>query len=212
MDVEGELGISKRGKPTFILNGFEFCKHRTTKEGETVWRCSMVRNLKCKASVVSNGKKVIRINKGDHNHEGNVEKSRARKAVGEMKVRMTETLAGSSATQGLVCSTLSDNVLMALPKKTSLSRVLRRHQQKVLVSGDIATALPPCPTDLMFDIPERFVDFVLYDSGPGTDRLLILGCHELLDGLARSEYWLADGTFKVVPGLFFSFTRSTSNS
>lgn len=44
---------------------------------------------------------------------------------------------------------------------------------------------------------------VLYDSGPGGDRIILLGCMELLDGLGRADVWLADGTFKVVPGLFF---------
>ena len=30
-----------------------------------------------------------------------------------------------------------------------------------------------------------------------------MGCPELLDGLARADVWIADGTFKVVPSIFF---------
>ena len=41
------------------------------------------------------------------------------------------------------------------------------------------------------------------DSGPGDNRMIMMGCDELLDGLARAELWLADGTFKVVPTVFF---------
>jgi hypothetical protein len=52
-------------------------------------------------------------------------------------------------------------------------------------------------------MPNRFADFVLHDFGPGEDRVILLGCRELLDGLARASMWLADGTFKVVPSLFF---------
>ena len=33
--------------------------------------------------------------------------------------------------------------------------------------------------------------------------VIIFGCNELLDGLARATIWLADGTFKVVPEIFF---------
>ena len=44
---------------------------------------------------------------------------------------------------------------------------------------------------------------ILFDSGPGDDRIILMGCVELLDGLARAEVWLADGTFKVVPSLYF---------
>jgi len=29
------------------------------------------------------------------------------------------------------------------------------------------------------------MDMVLYDSGPGDDRMILMGCAELLDGLAR---------------------------
>ena len=54
-----------------------------------------------------------------------------------------------------------------------------------------------------FIIPSRFADFILYDLRAGEDRLIILGCMELLDGLARSSLWLADGTFKVVLSLLF---------
>jgi hypothetical protein len=174
-----------------------------TVDGHKVWRCCKARSIKCKANLVSDGSKVITVNNADHNHEGSVARALARKAIGQMKVTMNETLAGCSATQGLVLSKLPDHVLMAVPKKSSLGRVLRRHQQKVLASGDVETALPPCPMDLKFEVPLRFADFVLYDSGPGSDRLMILGCNQLLDGLARSSFWLADGTFKVVPSLFF---------
>jgi len=43
----------------------------------------------------------------------------------------------------------------------------------------------------------------LFDSGPGSDRILIFGDRTLLAGLERSKLWLADGTFKLVPNLYF---------
>src|ERR1044072_10039538 len=52
-------------------------------------------------------------------------------------------------------------------------------------------------------MPPKFADFVLYDSGPGEERIIILGCNKLMDALARASLWLADGTFKVVPSIFF---------
>ena len=44
---------------------------------------------------------------------------------------------------------------------------------------------------------------MLYDSGPGDDRMILMGCAELLDGLAQADLWLADWTFKVVLNVFF---------
>jgi len=51
--------------------------------------------------------------------------------------------------------------------------------------------------------PESFADIVVFDSDPGDNRLILISCNELLDGLARAPMWLADGTFKVVPSVFF---------
>ena len=92
--MEGTYGMSKRGKETFILNGFEYYQHRVNAEGLKFWRCCKARSLKCKANLVSDGTKVIRINIADHNHEGNVARVLARKAVGQMKATMSNTLAG----------------------------------------------------------------------------------------------------------------------
>lgn len=204
MEGQGVYGESFRGKNTFILNGYEYCKHRQTIEGQVVWRCRDARKLKCKANVVADGLKVVRRNNEEHNHEGNIATSLARKAVGAMKKKSAEVLAGPSAIQATVSATLAPNVLMALPKRASLHRQLRRHKSKLRsLEMDGESTIPSCPKDLDFEIPPRFAEFVLFDSGPGADRLLLLGCSELLAGLSRASTWLADGTFKVVPSLFF---------
>ena len=45
---------------------------------------------------------------------------------------------------------------------------------------------------------------MLYDSGADDEnRMIIMGCNELLDALGRSDFWLCDGTFKVVPTIYF---------
>src|SRR6218665_1169934 len=68
--------------------------------------------------------------------------------------------------------------------------------------GD-GTVMPPPPSDTNFDIPPRFTDMILYDSGRDGNRVLMFGSDDLFDGLARARLWLADGTFKVVPSIFF---------
>ena len=44
--------------------------------------------------------------------------------------------------------------------------------------------------------------FLLYDSGQETQRILIFGTHQNLEMLQLSRVWLADGTFKTAPLLF----------
>jgi len=44
--------------------------------------------------------------------------------------------------------------------------------------------------------------FLLDDTGPGLDRILIFGRLSSLDILERSKIWFCDGTFKIAPPLF----------
>jgi len=120
-----------------------------------------------------------------------------------MKDNMGELMATPSSSQASVASQLDDHVLMALPKKSLLNRTMQRKRQKLQAVTNGGTQLPPIPVDLTFDIPNMYQEMVLFDSGPGQNRIILMGCPELLDGLARADTWLADGTFKVVPNLFF---------
>lgn len=203
MDAVGEFGMSKRGSRTFIYRNYEFWKHKDNMHGETLWVCNKHRVFKCPARLKTAGVNVKGNVNPEHNHSGNVATALARKAVGDMKERMTETIANPSSAQAAVIVNLPGHVQMALPKRVSLSRVLRRHRQIKSMVDNNETTTPPIPTDMNFIIPGRFQDFLLYDSGPGTDRLIIFGDRELLSVLSRAELWLADGTFKVVPSLFF---------
>ena len=92
---------------------------------------------------------------------------------------------------------------MALSKWKTVARTLQRARQKVATAAAKGTQMPPVPSDLQFAIPSAFMDMVSYDSGPGDDRMILMGCAELLDGLAQADLCLADETFKVVPNVFF---------
>jgi hypothetical protein len=203
MDAHFEFGVSKRGKRTLIYNNFEFWHHKDNSRGDSLWRCSKFETFKCKARVRTNGNSVKSNPTPEHTHMGNVSSALARQAVGQMKNQMTETLATPSASQGAVVVHLPGHVQMALPKRSSLSRVLRRHRFIKSMTANVAGALPPLPTDCNFLIPERFRDFLLHDSGQGAERQLVFGDRELVTALGRAELWIADGTFKVVPTLFF---------
>jgi len=119
-----------------------------------------------------------------------------------MKAKMVQTIATPSSSQSAIAATLVNHILMVLPKKTTFCRLLRRHQKRHVNAGT-GNSIPATPIDLLFEFPKHFTEFLQFDSGPGDDRIIILGDNVLLDGLARAGIWLADGTFKVVPFLFF---------
>ena len=58
---------------------------------------------------------------------------------------------------------------------------------------------------MIFEIPDKFQEMLLYDSGMhDKERLLLFGSGETIKCMAAlADFWLADGTFKVVPSIFF---------
>jgi hypothetical protein len=199
----GEFGCTERGRKTLIYRGFEYWRKRDNVNGTVAWRCSCYERFNCKATIVTQRERIVSERQPDHTHEGNVANAYARRAVGVMKEKVVETMATPSSSQAEVCSTLGDHVLMALPERSVLSRTLQRTRKKVHESPNGTPLLPPAPVDMQFDIPDMYKEMVLFDSGREENRLILMGSREVLDGLARATVWLADGTFKVVPLLYF---------
>ena len=98
----------------------------------------------------------------------------AMSAVGEMKNKITDLTVAPSSSQAAVMSELPDDTSMALPRRATVSKALRRHRKKVTDAANGDTALPAIPKDLLFDIPESFADIVVFDSGPGDNRLILI--------------------------------------
>lgn len=196
-----EYGCSKRGQRTLLYEGHEYWRKHENAAGQIIWRCCKHQSVKCSATMKTAGEHVI-TKPGEHNHEGNIQKSEAKAAVQEMKKYMTNTVTTPSASQAAVTVQLNDAVKMALPDKSLVARSLRRYRQSCnRIGPDI---LPPSPLTCQFDIPDRYSDFLLCDMNSSTDdRILIFGNRNLLQGLERSRVWLADGTFKKCPALFF---------
>ena len=103
-------------------------------------------------------------------------------------------------TRTVVSSNLVDvpqDVLQRLPKRSSLEDNVRAKRRA-------ANPVDPNPPSLNFQMPEKFQDMVLYDSGHEDPlRILILGKQELMDVLEQAELWLGDGTFDVCPAVYY---------
>ena len=53
-------------------------------------------------------------------------------------------------------------------------------------------------------MPELFKNFIRFDSGQNDhERIILFGDPEMLRVLEKSNFWLADGTFKVTPKMFY---------
>lgn len=198
-----QYGTSKRGKQTVIHHNYEYVRDKNNVNGTISWRCCKYVSKKCKARIVTKDDQVVSGREPEHTHTGNVSTSLARKAVGEMKAALSQVDVTPHAAYAAVASTKPDDVLMALPKRTTIARCLRRHKHKINNVDAQGFSLPPVPTSLNFVLPNQFVEMIQFDSGPGDDRIIILASPEMLDGLSRSDIWLGDGTFKITPTIFF---------
>jgi hypothetical protein len=178
MADSGVYGVSKRGKRPIIYRGFKFWYHKVLKNDRVVWRCCKYRTLNCKATVVADGLHIEGNKNTQHTHDGNNSQAVTRKAVRDMKLRQTDSLATPSATRAAMCSHLADHVLMALPKKATLSRSLRFHRQKAAESGNDPclpyrpTATLPCPSNsqicsVRLGCRRRPTDYIQLHGAPG---------------------------------------------
>ena len=103
-----------------------------------------------------------------------------------IKRKARETQDSSHHIVGESLETVSEGTATKLPKLDSLKRTSL--EQLVLPAAYQQTA--------------KGEQFLLYDSGPETQRILIFGTQRNLEMLQLAEYWMTDVTFKTAPPLF----------
>lgn len=100
---------------------------------------------------------------------------------------------------------LNIQVRAACGDKESLKRTVRRVKR-----GNV----PKEPASLQSPLPEEFrktggtenSDFLVYDNGSETERMLIFGSDTGLRILADSDSWFMDGTYDTAPSQFSQFS------
>ena len=184
--------------------------------GQFRWKCAKAEhNFKCAGFAVTDGcvagAAVLR--SGSHAAHCEPSASVAEAAAIRQEVRAKACVAGStpSITVAQCLAKSSPTVAHSLPSLGSLKRsaqnAMYRSQKKAqsVGSGGVAPnynsleALSIPPQVLLREGGENFL---LHDSGPGADRILMFGCERNIRSLAQADVWGADGTFKVCPRLW----------
>ncbi|CAF1250999.1 unnamed protein product [Adineta ricciae] len=97
---------------------------------------------------------------------------------------------------------MSDPSIARLPVRDNIKRrirLLRQNNQMVKEPNDPNFASVPIPLTKTI----RNDQFLRCDTGPGEDRILIFASDEQVDILQDTEEYLVDGTFNVVPEIFY---------
>jgi len=200
-----EVIKTTKRNPMLSKEGFTFHYNKDGVEIR-IWTCSKrVTDLKCPVRLHTtqnfNNPKLIREN-GHHNHPPNPIEVDVKRVIGQMKDEASSSTAPPTQIIARNVRTLSSASQGALPLVQSMTRGIRNARAKSIGS----LAIPHRREDI--DLPDSYQtcsngeDFLLFDSGKASDRLLIFTTHKNLEFLSRSDVWMADGTFKVAPSLF----------
>lgn len=193
---------NQKGGNLLLYQGCLFRKEKTDATGKSIWKCTEYDKNKCSARIHTRNDAIVKEPDG-HNHGPDIAKAKTKAVVAEMKDRAA--IAPESSTHQIVVastSNLSIAVKGQMPSVACLKRTVQRLRQQ-------ENGAPPNPNSLEdLEIPDRYrltdagEQFLLWDSGPGPNRILIWATERNLDLLAQSRHWYADGTFKTVPPLF----------
>ena len=191
---------TERGIEVRIEAGYQYQyrKDRIGRYGERTWRCRYQRKHRCSATIKTLDGEIIG-GQGNpiHSHLGDpvdptvkyvqsILRSQASTSHDTTRSILSETLVG-----------LDQNILQRLPKRTTLEDNIRSKRRS-------KNPVEPNPHDLSFVIPQKYRNIILHDTGnEDAERILVLGSVELLHVLENEQVWLGDGTFAVVPTIFF---------
>ena len=126
----------------------------------------------------------------------------SRRVLSHIKERSITTM---EATHQIIASStagVSSAVVGQLPPVPYMKRTIQRFRQGVQVPLAIPNTLHELTLPQKYTETLTGVPFLLYDSGPGNDRILLFSTQRNLDLMAQCRHWFADGTFKTAPPLF----------
>nr|CAD7198176.1 unnamed protein product [Timema douglasi] len=197
--------VSQRDKQKYVDNGFLYVFDKFSVDGQIkFWRCEG-KNNNCKARLHTRGEEVVkRLN--EHTHDSSSPHIGAQEVVSKIKQRAAETRECTSQVINECTIGLTQAAKGVLPKADALKKLVRRKRNQI-------NAAPPVPANLQtLIIPDRYKmyvsetdieeNFLLSDSGPDANRILIFGRQRNLQILRDAEALYGDGTFKTAPLLF----------
>ena len=208
MRVEMETVVSIRGKRKIMLNGYVYVKQKNLAKGAISYECELRRGSGrtgsiCKARVKLAHDLSILEFVNEHSHAPNEAHCEVLQVRAHIKRRAVQTEEPAQQILGLKLQHLSQQAAVELTPLPTIRRAIRSCKQKV-------NAVHPLPKTRSFPIPDEYKtldngeDFLLYDSGQlDPNRIIVFGTNRAARLLIESQNWFMDGTFKIVPQLFY---------
>ena len=196
---------TQKGKRKACFEGFyyNFDKVSKTDTNLTFWKCEDYdKQAKCKARLHINGEEVVK-SAGEHNHRPDG----ARKTVIEVVNSIKNEASTSTSTPTSIIANKTLHVPSHIIAKLPEERYLKRTIQSIRHREIGAPVEPRNVSELV--IPPNFQQlhdgtlFLLYDSGPSNDRILIFSTQNNIELLGKADNVFSDGTFSSAPSKLF---------
>ena len=215
--MEASFTPTSRGGAKLCYAGRVYRFQKNLAGGQMRWKCVNAEwNFKCGGYAVTDGKvpgsAIVRT--GDH--ASHCEPSASKQDVAAIRHAVISTAGGSAGVTPVravaeCIGGAGSSVLQALPTSASLKRSAQnaafRARKKAQADGEAGFFANYNSLEEL-RIPPSIIsrrdgdEFLLYDSGPGEGRILLLGTQDNVRALQSASVWGADGTFKVCPRLW----------
>lgn len=197
---------SKRNKDKAIAEGFLYNLNRIN--GEVYyWVCE--KRGECNARMNTRNDIVIKpvditLLANDHTHAPSQERIEMLRAYSKIKSTATQSEQSTRTILSTSLEVMHPSIVNAFPKLESVKRSIRVYKSAGVEScGHLESAAGIILPD-KYKTTLKGEPFLLFDSGFGDERRMILyATPEFLSILSKSNNWFCDGTFKIVPELFF---------
>ena len=202
-----EILVSNKGKDLIGYNGYLYRKDK--KRTYTLnWRC-VKDGCKGRLTTSLDYQKQIRNNEipvetGEHAHPPDPVGVQVKK----IENRVTHLASSTTQAPRQIVQSVIDNASQEVAQRVGSALNLRETVRRKRRADDAFPRNPQHRRDI--NIPPALrrtlkgEDFLKYDSGMEDDhRILIFSTDEMINVLAQNPQWMADGTFKIAPSIFY---------
>ena len=191
---------SNRGKEQLVYKGHVFSVNKVS-AGKTIWKCIEYGTNKCKGRCHTVEGSVV-LHSDVHNHAPKPEVVDAKIIVESLKQLARSTSETPHNLVAQASTNISLDLAGHLPPVPLLKRTIQRSRQAADFPIPLPTSLGVLVIPEIFTKTSRGEDFLLFDSGPAVDRILVFSTRRNLELMRGCSNWYADGTFKTTPQLF----------
>ncbi|CAF4900803.1 unnamed protein product [Rotaria sp. Silwood1] len=190
-------------KPVFEHQGYLYIFNKES-SNKIIRCCHNYRHGQCRGRLHTMNDQVIQT-QGDHNHQS----IHSARALIEVRTKMNNAAKQTTnTTNDIVADSifkLSDHAVASLPNLQNLKRTVQQICQKHQNSLPLPANCNSLVIDPLFTKTNRNRTFLQFDSGPIDQRLLIFSTKKKFKILENTNYIYLDGTFSVIPELYFQF-------